>query len=356
MDLINTQNTENTDNKKKRGRKANNSIQSETLENILFNDLKKKRGRKKKYEIENSIKILNRFSLNNFNHNIVYSDEEQCINTNNINKNNTIQQYTEPKINTQDPELINQNGINVRQISFGNLNITVSKNEVTKDINYKNILLEKKSKIVINEYSSDDQSDNSESENIEQFENKNLYPSNKTLHVNQSTIFKGNDNNLKNIKIVSTLKNIIKDSTFPEETNIYCWWCCHSFRTSPCTLPISYDSYRKKYKYIGIFCSWNCVKSYNFELKDQKVSERCSIITLLLKEIYNLPYALNIKQAPPRQSLKIFGGYLSIEEFRNNSSSSSNIDTYKLNLLNGNFIYPEIIELSKINRKKKIKK
>ena len=59
--------------KKKRGRKPKNcNIEEQSVVQIE----KKKRGRKKKYEIENFEKILHRDSENNFNHHIIYSDDE----------------------------------------------------------------------------------------------------------------------------------------------------------------------------------------------------------------------------------------------------------------------------------------
>jgi hypothetical protein len=241
----------------------------------------------------------------------------------------------------------------IKQIAFGNLNITVSKkNNEIQNSNFRNTLIQKTKnnfKIIENEYSSTD----SECDEIIDFEQNNINAQNKQDYnqINNENIVKSyNTNNLKNIKIVKTLKNIIKDSTFPERTNIYCWWCCHPFECTPCTMPIKYDSYKNKYNCVGIFCSWNCVKSYSFDLKDQKISERASIITLIIKQLYNLSYSIGIKPAPPRQTLKMFGGYLSIEEFRQNFKG---VEYYKLNLFNNNFIYPEINEISNINRRKK---
>ena len=59
--------------KKKRGRKPKNTLEEQTIVE------KKKRGRKKKYEIENFDKIINRDQLNNFNHNVVYSSDEEMF-------------------------------------------------------------------------------------------------------------------------------------------------------------------------------------------------------------------------------------------------------------------------------------
>ena len=46
--------------------------------------------------------------------------------------------------------------------------------------------------------------------------------------------------------------------------------------------------------------------------------ERFSLLNLMYKKLYNQKF-VKINLAPPRETLKIFGGYLSIEEFRENS-------------------------------------
>ena len=31
-----------------------------------------------------------------------------------------------------------------------------------------------------------------------------------------------------------------KDKRWPDKTNISCWWCCHKFDNTPCSLPYNY--------------------------------------------------------------------------------------------------------------------
>ena len=116
--------------KKKRGRKPKNFTFEEVPVHVTE---KKKRGRKKKYEIENFERILNRGDENNFNHNVVYSDDEA-------------------------PPPVEESC--VKKVSFGNLNITVSKKAETENVNEfkfktrtaaKNILIDK------DEYLSDEE-------------------------------------------------------------------------------------------------------------------------------------------------------------------------------------------------------
>ena len=107
-----------------------------------------------------------------------------------------------------------------------------------------------------------------------------------------------------------------KDKVWPDKTNISCWWCCHKFDNTPCSLPYSYK--KDKFHVKGVFCSFNCAASYNFSLNDDNVYERYSLLNLMYKKLYYRKF-IKINLSPPRESLKLFGGYLSIEEFRENS-------------------------------------
>ena len=131
---------------------------------------------------------------------------------------------------------------------------------------------------------------------------------------------KSNKMNKKNLKnIMYEFINANNDKTWPESTNIYCWWCCHPFKGSPCALP---EYYKKEKFYVnGCFCSFNCTASYNFSKNDDDIWERYSLLNLMYKKLYNFKF-VKINLAPPREILKIFGGYLSIEEFRENSLKS----------------------------------
>ena len=99
---------------------------------------------------------------------------------------------------------------------------------------------------------------------------------------------------------------------------------------------------------MGIFCSWNCTKSYNFERNDHKQYERAGLISLLVNQISTVDESICIKAAPPRQCLKIFGGYMSIDEFRN---CFSVVDSYHINLVKYNYVYPEITEITNVKVK-----
>lgn len=115
------------------------------------------------------------------------------------------------------------------------------------------------------------------------------------------------------IKIESLEKSLINEI----KTSICCWWCCHSFDTFPIPIPVSYSFKKNIFKVRGVCCSFNCCISYIHNNSYKKN-------TYLCKQLYCHLYKKNINSsenffnlAPPRESLKMFGGHLNIEEFRN---------------------------------------
>jgi hypothetical protein len=305
-----------SDIKKKRGRKPKNFYNEEIKEEIVE---KKKRGRKKKYEIENFDKILNRDRLNNFDHNIAYSDDEEIKETNNES---------------------------VKKISFGNLDITVSKKTTTCPEIYRNEIIEKTKNTIINQ--NEWESDEEKEIPIESIIPVKVQEFKRYIPGNMVNCLEKYDSDIKKLRVVKTIKNVLNTDTWPDSTDICCWWCCHKFENSPCTLPIKYESITKKFSFVGIFCSWNCVKTYNIEKNDSKVYQRSELITFVIQQIYGILEAISIKNAPPRQCLKMFGGYLDILEFR---ESFRTVQSYKMNLFNYVFIHPQINETYSINVK-----
>jgi len=103
-----------------------------------------------------------------------------------------------------------------------------------------------------------------------------------------------------------------KTNSWPSNSTICCWWDCHTFDGIPCALPI--EMIGKKIKVFGNFCSPECAAAYNFSeprIPGEKW-ERYSLLNYLYKDIYKH----KIRLAPSRMTLKMFGGHLSIKEFR----------------------------------------
>jgi len=123
-------------------------------------------------------------------------------------------------------------------------------------------------------------------------------------------------------KVVELLKDFemkSKASEWPLTTNIACYWCCHKFNTVPFGIPVKF--YHGKFHVYGCFCSLECAAAYNFSFAESldEVWERYNLINLLSRK---MGHANKIKTAPNRLALKMFGGHMEIEEFRQFSETS----------------------------------
>ena len=108
---------------------------------------------------------------------------------------------------------------------------------------------------------------------------------------------------------------LVRDTQLPEAKGTHCWWCVHPLGDCrPLHLPIKYDERLDKFTTTGEFCSWECTKAFALDMNTSRSGEIQSFIALMRMKTFGKYMVL--KAAPKRQALKIFGGPLSIEEFR----------------------------------------
>ena len=128
---------------------------------------------------------------------------------------------------------------------------------------------------------------------------------------------------LINPKDFDGVKVLLKNIDKSQMTNIACYWCCHKFDNPYLGLPIKYKN--NTFEVNGCFCSFECMCAYNFYSNENNHN---------IWEIYNLinimanlmNYDKYIFPAPPRKCLTLFGGYMSIDEFRNFKTSKKIIN------------------------------
>lgn len=130
--------------------------------------------------------------------------------------------------------------------------------------------------------------------------------------------------NKKVKEILVQYNDFNKIKQWPNSIDIKCWWCCHNFENTPCGIPIKYNKEEDTFYVYGSFCSLNCALSYNFHSNIDTKWERAGLIKLLHNKTYNTDEDINY--APERECLKDFGGYMTIEEFRNNNIQQYNIN------------------------------
>ena len=120
----------------------------------------------------------------------------------------------------------------------------------------------------------------------------------------------------KQIKAFRTMDAMIEfraaneTQTIPESTSAACFWCSGNFEGRPVVIPTQEEG--GIYTVYGNFCTLSCSLSYllNEHVDTQVRWERQAILHRMYKQ------ETNISPAPPRESLKFFGGALSHEQFR----------------------------------------
>lgn len=129
---------------------------------------------------------------------------------------------------------------------------------------------------------------------------------------------------------------VLKCIDWPSSTTNLCHHCCYSFDGVPVPLPQSYDALRKVYHCRGNFCSWQCAKAYNnTQTPLSGKGNRNMYISLLAHRTWvkyrgtaltdakskaMKTYAMGfIYPSLPREVLLVFGGKMTIEEYREDS-------------------------------------
>ena len=328
MDNIENKLSEITDEptKKTRGRKkkvqqetesnSNVDIEKLQMEQLQIEQVKKKRGRKKKWEVETTTKLIENGPIS-------------------FSENN----------NKEEIKQIDDN-YEAHNILFGNLNIKIHSNkEIVQVDDIKESLKNKDDSICKINLTNSDYEDSDYEEIYENNYNNN---NNDTL-LNNSNKINNNKTNITKLQISS--KKIIEKNMkimkyFTDEFDsgneilispYRCLHCHHNFNNKPFFLPIDYNSELNRFKVTGNFCSPNCVKSY--ALNSKIYQNRMYLVGHMYRKLFGPNYI--IKPAPPIQTLKEYGGKLSIEEFRANFDNSKQ---YSIKNIFSKVIMDEVIE------------
>jgi hypothetical protein len=114
------------------------------------------------------------------------------------------------------------------------------------------------------------------------------------------------------VDLMPQFKETANIKSLPASTDICCFWCSHKFENKPYVIPER--EVAGVYQVYGNFCMPECALAYLLResIDPHARWERIA----LLHRIYDRLGSYYIFPSPPRESLKIFGGPLSIESFR----------------------------------------
>ncbi|KAG5187478.1 hypothetical protein JKP88DRAFT_243978 [Tribonema minus] len=104
---------------------------------------------------------------------------------------------------------------------------------------------------------------------------------------------------------------------------VCCWNDCHPFDWAPCRIPIKSDADLNACYSRGVFCSWPCAKAYCIR---NRMSNNGSVTRIALEANRSrrrflgiergLRDVVYVKSLPAREMLKMFGGDMSVEDYR----------------------------------------
>ena len=126
------------------------------------------------------------------------------------------------------------------------------------------------------------------------------------------------------VESYNTLKTNIEETVEENNTSEVCWNCCHQFHDLIHGIPLKYEN--NIFYIYGFFCSPECCARYAHDNIHGNYSEIYTLINLYTNVLYQKKE--KVKLAPNRLLLKMFGGKLSIEEYRNDN----NKNTYEVNI------------------------
>ena len=112
------------------------------------------------------------------------------------------------------------------------------------------------------------------------------------------------------------MKTFRESETWPQRSHCFCWWDSHPFTSVPIAIPTSYNSVNKTFKVMGCFCSFQCALAYKKYDRNLDNVDTSLLYFFFNKITPNKINVTNLKPAPPRQMLNIFGGSLSIDQYR----------------------------------------
>ena len=113
-------------------------------------------------------------------------------------------------------------------------------------------------------------------------------------------------------KLMIRYQDSNREQRIPDSTDIVCFWDCQPFRTQPCVIPTTIEE--GIWRVYGNFCSPECAAAFLFHerLDSHAQWERYA----LLNRLYSTEEMNDIRLAPPRHTLRLFGGIMDVSEFR----------------------------------------
>lgn len=150
------------------------------------------------------------------------------------------------------------------------------------------------------------------------------------------------NSNTDKFNVLTHLGMGLNNSKWIAKTDVACLWCCHQFSNTPWGVPFKFTN--NHFQLFGNFCTANCTLAYILQnYKDDSMWEKVALLNLL--HFKATGQYKNITPAFDKMALKMFGGTLEIEEYRN--IINGNEKAYSVEFPPCNTIIPMLEEIYK---------
>ena len=151
------------------------------------------------------------------------------------------------------------------------------------------------------------------------------------------------NSNTDKFNVLTNMSSNGTSDKWPESTDVVCLWCCHTFENTPWGIPYKFSN--GKFTLFGNFCTANCSLAYllNNYKDDETLWEKIALINLFYFKVYGV--YKNLTPSYDKLCLKMFGGTLSIDEYRNLITSYEK--SYSIEFPPCNTIIPLLEEIYK---------
>lgn len=104
---------------------------------------------------------------------------------------------------------------------------------------------------------------------------------------------------------------------WPESSPYACWHCGYNFDGPPMGMPTRWDEKTDQFTLVGNFCTPSCCAGYIRHTQPyMRINYSIGGLERLLQKSLGISYTF-IQEPPPRYVLERYGGWMSIEEYRN---------------------------------------
>lgn len=106
---------------------------------------------------------------------------------------------------------------------------------------------------------------------------------------------------------------------WPQSTTLCCWHDCHPFEGVP--IPIPKSKHHNTYKVFGVVCSGQCGVAYILGKNTYDQQLQLMLFKSMLIDVFDMSPddAYSLDAAPPTIFLRMFGGHMDIDAFRQRS-------------------------------------